>query len=54
MRKDRTIRPWDQTSWNKAKLVSTRLDKAEVWLMSLPDRCSLIYLHAEAAPIIAK
>ena len=33
--------------------VSARLDKAEVRPIPLPDSCSLIYLRAEAAPVIA-
>lgn len=37
----------------QAKHVSARLDKAGVWPIPLPDRCSVIYLRAEAAPIIA-
>ena len=37
----------------QAKHVSARLDKAGVWPIPLPDRCSLIYLRAEVAPIIA-
>ncbi|WP_146161921.1 hypothetical protein [Pseudogemmobacter blasticus] len=37
----------------QAKHVSARLDKAEVRPIPLPDRCSMIYIRAEAAPVIA-
>ncbi|RJL16531.1 hypothetical protein [Paracoccus siganidrum] len=37
----------------QAKHVAARLDKAEVWPIRLPEHCSKIYLHEEAAPIIA-
>lgn len=37
----------------QAKHVAARLDRAEVWPILLPERCSKIYLREEAAPIIA-
>lgn len=42
-----------QVLGTQAKHVSARLDKAEVRPIPLPDRCSLICLHSEAAPVIA-
>lgn len=37
----------------QAKHVAARLDRAEVWPILLPERCSKIYLREEAAPVIA-
>jgi hypothetical protein len=37
----------------QAKHVSARPDRAEVRPIPLPDRCSLIYLRSDAAPVIA-
>lgn len=37
----------------QAKHVAARLDRAEVWPILLPKRCSKIYLRKEAAPVIA-
>jgi len=42
-----------QALGTQAKYVSARLDKAEVRPIPLPNRCSLIYLRQEAAPVIA-
>ncbi|MFD1880661.1 TniQ family protein [Paracoccus pacificus] len=37
----------------QAKHVAARLDRAEVWPILLPERCSKIYLRGKAAPVIA-
>ena len=37
----------------QARHVAARLDRAEVWPIPLPERCSKIYLRHEATPIIA-
>lgn len=42
-----------QVLGTQAKHVSTRLDRAEIRPIPMPDRCSLIYLRSEAAPVIA-